>query len=568
MSETKEKLLEAKVLELEAKIKNLKNKKKYGLVWEDKPEGVVELCKTNIPVLKEIKSKEIINDEDKPVNILIEGDNYHSLSVLNYTHRGKIDAIYVDPPYNTGAKDWKYNNDYVDFEDSFRHSKWIAFMERRLRLAKDLLKETGIICVTIDDYELPTLWLLMNEVFGEDNKIGSISVEHNPQGRTFSRFLSTTNEYYLYYAKNINLCKVNNLSISEEDLELYNHKDDVSIYKRIPLQKSGFASRRTDRPTQFYPIYVNEKTLELSLDANKGWKKIIPINTAGEECVWRISLENCRKFIKDNDIEVVKNNAGKYTLYKKHRLDIGKKSTTIWNSKKYVASIYGASLLADILGKRNLFQFPKSIFAVRDSIQLMTSNKKALILDFFAGSGTTGHAVLELNKDGGSRQFILCTNNENKISEEITYPRLRNVIKGYKKLNNEKVEGLGGNLKYYKTTLIPKSYNRDEMKIRLTEECTEMLCIREGVYGEIKNKSAYKIFQQGDKIMAVYYFLSQKELVNLKKDLDKMSGQKILYCFTLDPLGLNEKDFDDWRDVRLEPIPQKILDIYQEINEY
>jgi adenine-specific DNA-methyltransferase len=187
------------------------------------------------------------------------------------------------------------------------------------------------------------------------------------------------------------------------------------------------------------------------------------------------------------------------------------------------------------------------------------SEKDSVVLDFFAGSGTTGHAVLDLNKeDMGNRQFILCTNNENKICENITFSRIKNITLDLKK----------SNLKYFKTALIPKSYNRDEMKIRITEECTEMLCIREGVYEEIKNKLAYRIFKRGDKVMAIYYFLSQKELPNLKKELDKMKGEKILYCFTLDPLGLNENDFDDWSDVRLEPIPQKILDIYKEIHEY
>jgi len=199
----------------------------------------------------------------------------------------------------------------------------------------------------------------------------------------------------------------------------------------------------------------------------------------------------------------------------------------------------------------------------------ITSKRDSIILDFFAGSGTTGHAVMELNKlDGGNRQFILCTNNENNICEDVTNERIKRVIRGYKNNKGKVIKGIGGNLKYYKTILIPKSYNRDEMKIRITEECTEMLCIREGIYEEIRNKSAYKIFKQGKKIMAVYYFLSQKELPALKKELDKMEGEKILYCFTLDSLGLNESDFEDWKEVRLEPIPQKILDIYKEIHEY
>src|SRR3989339_1079377 len=137
--------------------KELKKKKKYGLVWEEKPEEVVEMCKAKLPVLKEVKSKEIITDSDKPMNLLIEGDNYHALSVLNYTHKGKIDIIYIDPPYNTGAKDWKYNNDYVDSNDMFRHSKWVSMMNNRLKLAKKLLKKDGVLICAIDDNENATL---------------------------------------------------------------------------------------------------------------------------------------------------------------------------------------------------------------------------------------------------------------------------------------------------------------------------------------------------------------------------------------------------------------------------
>src|SRR4030042_2571931 len=144
----KEKLLG----EIERLKKELKKRKKYGLVWEDKPEEIVEICKEKLPILKEVKSKEIITDPGKPVNLLIEGDNYHALSVLNYTHAKKIDVIYIDPPYNTGARDWKYNNDYVDINDAWRHSKWLAGMERRLQLAKRLLKDTGVLLAAIDDH--------------------------------------------------------------------------------------------------------------------------------------------------------------------------------------------------------------------------------------------------------------------------------------------------------------------------------------------------------------------------------------------------------------------------------
>jgi len=560
MSETKEKLLEAKVLELEAKIKKLKDKKKYGLVWEDKPEEVVTLCKTNIPVLKEVKSREVITNENKPVNILIEGDNYHSLSVLNYTHRNKIDVIYIDPPYNTGAKDWKYNNDYVDINDTYRHSHWLSMMKNRLAISKSLLKDDGVLICAIDENEDAHLGVLLEEIFN-GYEIHKITVVHNPRGIQGTNF-SYTNDF-LYFVFKEGKKIIGNRKIKKEDIDWRNLRDN------------GGESLRTDARNCFYPIITDGKKIigfgEVEKDGfhpkNRVIKKgkqyfIYPIDKSGIERKWRYarqSVDSIRHLLR------IKESKGGFEV------EIGKdfgSVRTVWIDSRYDANENGTKLISEILND-DKFDFPKSLYAVIDSIEpIISERKNAIVLDFFAGSGTTGHAVMDINKDGGNRQFILCTNNENKICEEVTYKRIKGVIKGYKKKSGEKVEGLGGNLKYYKATLIPKSYNRDEMKIRITEECTEMLCIREGVYGEIKNKSAYKIFRQGDKIMAVYYFLSQKELINLKKDLDKMTGEKILYCFTLDPLGLNEKDFDDWRDVRLEPIPQKILDIYQEINEY
>ena len=179
---------ESLIKEIERLKKELKKKKKYGLVWEEKPEEVVEMCKTKLPVLKEVKNKEIITDKDKPVNLLIEGDNYHALSVLNYTHAKKVDVIYIDPPYNTGARDWKYNNNYVDINDAWRHSKWLSFMSHRLRLLKNLLSPNGVLICTIDHNEQEALGLLLKELF-PSKEITCVTIIHNPsgiQGKNFS----------------------------------------------------------------------------------------------------------------------------------------------------------------------------------------------------------------------------------------------------------------------------------------------------------------------------------------------------------------------------------------------
>jgi len=229
------------------------------------------------------------------------------------------------------------------------------------------------------------------------------------------------------------------------------------------------------------------------------------------------------------------------------------------------------------------FSYPKPVELIKHLIKITNKTNDVIILDFMAGSGTTGQAVLELNQeDKGNRQFLLCTNNElngigsnlieknpklNKehfgICQKVTFPRIERVIKGYKNY-----QGLGGNLKYFKTAFVKNSISRDDLKIRITRECTEMLCLREGIFEEVKTEYNYRIFEQNGRIMAIYYSIDQDGLEQLKNDLDKMNGEKILYCFTFDPLGLDKTDFVDWEGVILEPIPQKILDIYGQIYEY
>ena len=553
---TKEELLE--------EVKKLEKGKKYGLVWEDKPEKVAEMCKEKLPILEEDRIREIITDTEKPFNILIEGDNYHALSVLNYTHQGKIDVIYIDPPYNTGSRDWKYNNSYVDSEDAYRHSKWLSFMAKRLKLAKNLLQNNGVICVTIDNYELYSLGLLMDEIFGERNKIGIICVEHNPQGRTFSKYLSTTHEYYLFYAKDINNVEIQNLPIVDEEIEKFKYKDSISSYKRIPLQKSGFASRRTDRPTQFFPFYLNTKTFELSLDKKDHWEKIIPINKFGEEGIWRNSFENCKNLIQNNDIDVIKH-GNKYVLYKKYRIDIGKKPTTIWKGSRYVASVHGASLLTKLLGGKDKFQFPKSLFAVEDSIKLMSGDKNATILDFFAGSGTTAHAVLELNKsDGGNRKFVLCTNNENNICTEICYPRVKRVIQNLENESKGKlIKNPPGNLKYFKTDFVDAELT-DKNKERMVKKSTEMLCLKEACFEEKTHGGNFKIFTDNkEKMLGIVY--GDDGIDNIKKVIAKLNKKLIVYVFSLDD-SAREEEFEDVKDlVDLRPIPAVILNVYRRI---
>lgn len=550
-------------------VEKLESRKKYGLIWDEEKvkEQFEKDAENALPVLKEITSKEITDkNPSKPVNILIEGDNYHALSVLNFTHQGKIDVIYIDPPYNTGAKDWKYNNDYVDANDPWRHSKWISMMNKRLKLSRSLLKDDGTIIIAIDDYELNTLGLLLDEIFpGHDKSL--IVVEHHPQGAG-SIAVSRTHEYAY-------VCTPKDIGIRGRTVD--------SGESRWPLKRSGQGENnwRKNRYRQFFAILVDPKSLtvigvgpEIPRDQKKyptgktpeGYLRIYPLDKNGGERVWRYNRDTMKRLIEAEAIEYTKNGA---LLVKKFG-DIEAPIFSVWKGPRYNAGTQGSNLLTQIMGKANVFPYPKSLYTVLDMIAMIVKNKKdAIILDYFAGSGTTGHAVMELNKeDGGKRVFILCTNNENNICDEVTLERIKRIIKGYNNRNGEKITGFGGSLKYFKTKFVKKNSSGDDFKTRITHECTEMLCLREGVFDEVKKTNHYRIFRQGVKTLAVYYSLSRTGLPALKKELEKTDGDKTLYCFTLDPVGLSKTEFAGWRGVTLEPIPQKILDVYKQIYEY
>jgi len=562
-------------------VEKLRARKKYGLIWDEErtKEKFEKEAENALPVLREIASKKLTSSPGDLAHILIEGDNYHTLSVLNYTHQGKVDVIYIDPPYNTGAKDWKYNNHYVESTDTYRHSKWLSMMKKRLLLAKNVLADDGIICVTIDDYEVARLTLLMEELFGEINHLGTIVIKNNPSGRSTEKGFSIAHEYALFFSKSPK-ASIGRLERNENQIARYGERDNLGSFEWVNFRKHG--ATREESPAMFYPIYLtkrriripmvkwNEKKREwIVLEKVKGNETIVlPIDDHGFERRWKWSIERAQREIREMKVGVDRN--GNLAVYIKSRLnEEGMLPLTWWDNKLYSATAYGTNLIKEMFSKLQAFSYPKSLWAVRDCLKVMSQKKSAVILDFFAGSGTTGHAVLEMNKaDGGSRQFILCTNNENGIATDVCLPRIKKAIEGYKTPKGEKIMGLGGNLRYFKTAFVKNSLSQDDLKIRITNECTEMLCLREGIFDEIKANGHYRIFKTGNRIMAVYYSLDRKGIVHLKKELDKLDGDKVLYCFTLDPLGLDKKDFDSWDNISLEPIPQKILDIYEEIYEY
>lgn len=567
--------------ELVTELRRIKETK-YGLVWHrDLPEEKIdvlinpdastptemfpnEMAGKPFPVLKETKNKEIKTDKTGPVNLLIEGDNYHSLAVLNFTHNQAVDLIYIDPPYNTGNRSWRYNNDYIERDDPFKHSKWLAFMERRLKLAKNLLKPDGIIIVTIDDYEVFPLGMLMDEIFGEQNRLANITVLNKKSGRTTDKFFATCHEYYLVYAKNAALAGIELFELNQDQLAEYKYEDKTSHYKWRDFLRTGGFSTPKERPNSYYPIYFNEKSGSISLDNGKGFVEILPIDSKDQKRVWRQTRPSFLELVKAGDIKIEKGRSGEYAVRIKDRVKVGIKPKTVWDSPRYDAATHGTKLLESILGKSKMFDFPKSLYAVFDAVQIVTKSKKdAVILDFFAGSGTTGHAVLELNKeDDGKRQFILCTNNENDICTDVCYPRVKKVINGYTSSNNEKVAGLGSNLKYFTCDFV-EAEPTDRNKRKLVSESTELLCIKENIFDLVRSGSDFNIFRNGDKHLGIVFY--EEAIGDFKNAIKKLKGHFNVYVFSLGD-DTHEEAFTDVRNrVTLCAIPEVILKVYREV---
>ena len=563
-----EKDLQKEIVTLKSEIRRLK-KNYLGLVFEDKPEDIMTQCRENVPVLKEVKARRIVSDDQNQNNLLIEGDNYHSLSVLNYTHKKNIDLIYIDPPYNTGANNWKYNNDYVDKEDEYRHSKWLSLMRHRLNLAKNLLKDDGVLICAIDDNEQAHISVLIESIFSAHEQ-HAITIVHNPKGVQGKNF-SYTHEYAIFVVPKDKKI-IGDRSLTEEEIYVSN------------LRNWGNESERTDAKNCFYPIIISNNKIVgfggVSPDnfhpksANEkqkdGTVHVYPIDEKGIERKWRYARQSVEEIkdilqIKESRGDLVQIMIAKdYGTYK-----------TVWTDKKYDASEYGTKLLRKIIPNCD-FDFPKSLYTVYDCLFAVVGNRpQANILDFFAGSGTTGHAVLEMNKvDGGKRKFILCTNNENNngngtggIAESVCYPRIKNVIKGYKDKKNEKVAGLGGNLFYYKTDLvnIEKIHKiPDEAKIRVTYEAGEMIAVREDTLNEVEKNEWWQIFEGKGRITAIYFKEDKSKLGELIEKLEKKSTPVALYIFSW---GKNEyKGEYSSVNIRVEDIPEPILEVYKEIN--
>lgn len=361
-----------------------------------------------------------IDDLDAQTDgLIINSDNFQALSLLGEKYKQLVGCIYIDPPYNAKSSEILYKN-------TFKHSAFLTFISNRLEVAKPFLQSGGLLNIAIDDYEQKGVITVCDEIYGSNNFISNVVVQHNPRGRNDDKFYGTSHEYMIVYTNNIENANLGNFTLSDEDKSIYRLSDTISKYQEVSFMRTGNNSDRVTRPNLFYPIYLNKKTNMLSLDKSDDSIEILPINSSKEEKTWRWERKT---FLERKDTEVsFKISEDGVRLYKKRRLlDVGKKPKTIWFDSKYDASSSGIMFLRNFFSKDNHeFSYPKSIYTVKDAVYI-SSSKNGVVLDYFAGSGTTAHATIALNReDHGNRKYILVEQGE--YFDTVIKPRIQKVV--------------------------------------------------------------------------------------------------------------------------------------------
>lgn len=530
--------------------KYLKQRNEVALVWpfkdcileggqsreEDKREEIFFneiLAQDEITQLLEPKvltnAKRIDKDGEKPLdqfnrnengtitdNLIIKGNNLLALHTLKEEFAGKVKLIYIDPPYNTGgeAETFTYNN-------NFNHSTFYTFLKNRLQIAKTFLRDDGFICIAIDHYELYYLGVIADEIFGRENKIGIVSVVHKPEGRNQEKFFGTSNEFMLVYAKNKSNAEFQDVILDKELAERYDKEDGAGKYrlKNFIRLTDGKYSLRENKPHFYYPIYVNDSLDKFSIEPIENYKPVYPITDKGVERTWKTTEKTFLKLVNENKIVAEKSEDGNIILFEKLREKQVIK--THWIKKEYHAYHFGTKLLENTLG-RKAFSFPKSLYTVFDTLKIMTEPED-IIMDFHAGSGTTAHAVIELNKeDDGNRQFILVEQLKEHI--DICNERIQKVlIKDKSSISFTYFE-----LKKYNQTFIEQ--------IEAANDTETLLQIWE----QMKAKSFFKYSVDLQKFQESLDEFKQFELQKQKEILCELLDKNQLY---VNLSSLNDADF-------------------------
>lgn len=551
-------------------------RKKYGLVWEDKPEDVEERLREELPVLTEVKERALINGSDSPNHILIEGDNLEALTALSYTHEGKIDVIYIDPPYNTGNKDFVYNDQFVDAEDSYRHSKWLSFMEKRLKIAKQLLSDKGVIFISIDDNEQANLKLLCDEIFGVQNFIAAFTIASNST-KNNAKYVSVSHEYLLCYAKVIENLDVQ-WQVKKNNVEEYVKRAKQLVARNLTQEEVHCELLELVKYPRFYDFdhytYADKRGIFQTNDpggvenGNFTTEIIHPITRkpcAKPSGGWRFKDDEIKEKIQRDEFAfgVDENIIPRPKRYLIDYLTQIPKSTLFFDSQSTTKWLKAQGFD---------FDFPKALDYI-EFVLSMYPYANFTILDFFAGSGTTLHATMQLNaEDGGHRKCILVTNNENNICEEVTYERNKRVINGYTKPNGEAVEGLhNNNLRYYRTSFVPRESSL-AAKRQLMAASSDLLCIKHDIYTEKTKLGSLtlkphiaRFFEENGKQMLVIF--KTEAIEKLVEEIAKMPEDTniVTYVFSTNNYAM-DADFEDVADkVTLVALPAAIYNAYLKV---
>lgn len=568
--------LDALTTEEKSAIIDLLKQKKYGLVWENKPEDVEERLRAELPVLKEVKDKALLDGGDyAPNHILIEGDNLEALTALAYTHENSVDVIYIDPPYNTGNKDFVYNDSFVDSEDGYRHSKWLSFMDKRLRIAKRLLSDHGVIFISIDDNEQANLKLLCDEIFGERNFVAKFDWRKKT-GANDAKDIAVITESILLYSffKPVTI-----------EAGIWNRDEESRNQKRFKLSDE-FESVRG----KYYLDTLDRGGLQYSDSMNYGIEApdggmLYPNGRSefvNDGWIWKWGKEKVKWGLENKYLEFVKSkksSGSKYTIKYKVYENVDNEG----NIRKKVGRAFsnfildpinqqGNSELSSLFNGEVPFSNPKPLGLLKYLINTIAL-KNITILDFFAGSGTTLHATMQLNaEDGGHRKCILVTNNENNICEEVTYERNKRVINGYTTPKGEQVEGLkANNLRYYQIDHVERESSLTA-KRKLMAASAELLCIKHDIYEESTIFGTLKLkphiaryFTDGKKQMLVIYMVEAIERIVEEIQAMPEDTNIMVYVFSTNNYAM-DADFEDVADkVTLCALPAAIYNAYLKV---
>lgn len=581
--------LEKEVARLHSQIKN----QRYGLVWLDVPEAFDQESENKIPILEEIKDKAIHTLDGKPTHILIEGDNYHALTCLNYTHRGKIDVIYIDPPYNTGNdgftyKDKRFLKEYpggesITKDHPLRHSAWLSFMNKRLKLAKNLLSERGVIFISIDDNEQAQLKLLCDEIFGEENFIAEMIWQ---QGKKhIGTFIGINHEYMIVYARKKELINDNTKKWKQRKEGLdkiyaeyaklqkkYNTdyerigKEMDKFYKSLPESSPAYSSKHYNK--------VDARGIFFAADISQGtgngprYEVFHPV-TGKPVCKptggWRYSYETMQKLLEEDRI-LFGADEKKVPCRKRY---LKETEYELPSSVFYKDGRGATKEVEGILGAK--FNNPKDRYILQ---QIINFRENSTILDFFAGSGTTLHATMQLNEeDGGNRQCILVQQQEEKrICETITYVRNKRVMQGYTNPKGEEIPGLGNSLKYYRTAFVgenPAQEASDTDKTLLAQKAGCLLALGENTLDEINRNEHYQLFSDGKRLTAIYFTEDARWLDDFVAELEQWhsehKGAVCAYIFSWSDGEEYISMLEHLPRTEIKSIPQPILEIYKKL---